>query len=346
MRTLHHFTRPLAALASAVLSTLFLVSCQQPQQSQAPTAVPTADQSKAAVAATHTVYVQFEGPWAIAPDPKDPNSILLLAPKTKTHSDLYVAASNHSTIASGTYDLSFPAHGTGAGTYDPSFLRAKIDPANVQRVLDDKSSHRYSVRLPKPEAYIPATRHRSRAGSTYPPDVSTEMEYATGASLRYSVESLTGFSLSGTPDSGTFNPLLLQVDTPTIRFAIEPTQSDDNCNTHSRQTFHDLVQLVGVSLYVDFPENPTSCHDKDPQRPRAGKTASAAPFVERLTALLSGNMADVQEAGLVAGESHSDYLRILSADRGSRSVTQRMLAAYYFLFGVQSGGCRSPILGG
>ncbi len=77
--------------------------------------------------------------------------------------------------------------------------------------------------------------------------------------------SLTGFSLAGAPDSGTFNPLLLQVETPTIRFVITPPQFDeaaDKCDTHSRESFHALTTLLGLTLYVDFPENPDACHKK------------------------------------------------------------------------------------
>lgn len=339
MRTERCLTRPLAALASAVLAMLFLIACQQSQ--------PPAPAAESKAATTEKVFVVFEGPWAIVPDPKDANSVLLLAPKTKSHRDLYVAASNHSTLASGTYDLSLPGRtGPGAGTYDPSFLRAKIDPQNVQRVLDNKSSNRYAIRLPKPDAYVPASRYRSRASSTYPPDASTEMEYATGASLRYSVTSLSGFSLSGTPDAGTFNPLLLQVDTPTIRFVIEPTQTDDVCNTHSRQTFHDLVQLVGLTLYVDFADNPSNCRDKDPQVPRGGKAhASLASPVERITALLTGNLADVQTANVVGGEAPSRYLGVVAGGRIARGIAQRLGAAISY-FAVTAGGCRAPIVAG
>ncbi len=338
-----YFPNMLVALASSVLATLLLVACNQ---SQPPTAAPTATESRAA--ATKDVYVVFEGPWAIAPDPKDANSILLLAPKTKSHRDLYVSASNHSTLVSGTYHLSFPGSmGPGAGTYDPSFLRVKIDPQNVQRVLDNKLSNRYAIRLPKPEAYLPVSRYRSRAGSTYPPDASTEMEYASGASLRYSVSSLSGFSLSGNPDTGSFNPLLLQVDTPFIHFMIEPTQDDDICNTHSRQTFHDLVQLVGAPLYVDFGDNPADCHGKDPQVTRGGKThASLASPMERMAALLTGNLADVQAADTVARQVPSRYLRLIAGSSIARGIVQHLPAAVYFFFDVTGGGCRAPIVGG
>jgi len=335
MRTERNFTRPMVALASAVVAALFLIACQQAQP-------PTPEPKPAA----KDVYVIFEGPWAIAPDPKDANSVLLLAPKTKGHRDLYVEASNHSTLAAGTYDLSLPGKtGPGAGTYDPSFLRVKIDAQNAQRVLDNKSAARYAIRLPKPEAYVPASRYRSRAGSTYPPEASTEMEYATGASLRYSVASLSGFSLSGAPDTGTFNPLLLQVDTPVIRFVMEPTMADDVCYTHSRQSFHDLVQLVGLTLYVDFPDNPSDCHNKDPQVPHAGKAhASLASPVERMITMLTANLADVQAAD-AAEVFPSRYLRLVAGSKIARGMAERLGAAMYF-FGAASGGCKAPTLGG
>src|SRR6266404_1658786 len=228
----------LVALAGAFAATLFLVACQQ---SQPPAPTPISAESKAATTAKD-VFVVFEGPWAIVPDPKDVNAVLLLSPKTRAHRDLYVTASNNSTLAPGTYDLSVPGRtGSAAGTFDESILRAKIDPKNVQRVLDDKSANRYAIRLPKPDAYLPASRHRSRVSATYPPEPATEKEYATVVSLRYSVSSLSGFSLAGAPASGAFNPLLLQVETPTIRFVIdlahEPDPAD-KCNTHSRQSFH------------------------------------------------------------------------------------------------------------
>jgi hypothetical protein len=341
MRTERYFTGTLVTLASAVLATLFLIACQQ-SQPPAPTTAPAAAQSKAAV--TEKVFVVFEGPWAIAPDPKDATSVLALAPKTPSHRDLYVAASNNSTLAPGTYDLAVPAHtGTTVSTYDPSLFRAKIDPKDVQRALDTKLE-RYAIRLPKPEAYVAATRYRSRVSATYPPEVTTEKEYATGVSLRYSVTSLTGFSVAGTQDAGgAFNPLLLQVDTPTVRFVIEPTQADDVCFGHSRMTFHDLAKLVGVTLYVDFPDNPSDCHNKDPQMPRPGKsTANAASPLGRMTALLSENLADVQAAN--AGAIPPASLGSLGGSDSARGIVHRLTAATYFFFGVHAGGCKAPII--
>jgi hypothetical protein len=268
MKTRRYLTSVLAALASAVLATLSLVSCQQ---SQPPATAPAAE-SKAI--STEKVFVEFRGPWAFVPDPKDANSVLAIAPKAKGHRDLYVQASNQSTLASGVYDLSLPAHsGPAAATADPSIAQAKIDAQSLQRALENKSA-RYVIRLPKPEEYVVAARSRSRLGASYPPDASTEKDYATAVSLRYNVASLKGFSLAGAADSGTFNPLLLQVETPITRFVISPAQEDDphdKCDTHSRESFRDLVTLLGLTLYVDFPDNPGNCHKNDPQNAHHAK---------------------------------------------------------------------------
>jgi hypothetical protein len=274
MKTRRYFPGMLVALASAVLATLFLVACNQ---SQPPTA-PAAPESKAAP--TKDVYVVFEGPWAFAPDPKDANSVIALAPKTKSHRDLIVQTWDK-TLASGIYDLSLPARsGPAAGTVDPDILQAKIDPQSVQHVLDSKSE-RYAIRLPKPEAYVAATHYRSRASSAYPPDASTEKDYVTSVSLRYSVATLTGFSLAGSPDNGAFNPLLLRVETPTVNFLIEPAHDPDpadKCHTHEREAFRDLTKLVSVKLFLDYPNDPNECHGKDPQNARPVK-AEIAPGV-------------------------------------------------------------------
>jgi len=280
MRIERHLNSAVITLASAVLATIFLIACQQSQQPASPATAQTA------VASTEKVFVIFEGPWAFVADPKDANSVIALAPKTTSHRDLF-AQTWDKTLASGIYELSIPGRsGPGIGTVDPNILQAKIDPQSVQHALDSKSE-RYAVRLPKPDAYVEHTHYRSRAGSSYPPDASSEKDYVSSISLRYSVTTLNGFSLSGNPDSGNFNPLLLKVDTPVINFAIEPAHDldpKDQCHTHARQAFHDLTKLVNVSLFVDFPSDPSGCHDKDPQdvHPAKGKSVSALrDFLER-----------------------------------------------------------------
>jgi hypothetical protein len=327
--------KSLTLLASAAL--LLLVACQQSQ-----TPPPTA-QSKA-IAPTKEIHVVFEGPWVIVPDPKDANSVLLLAPKTAAHRDLYVTASNNSTLSTGTYDLTLPPRsGSAAGAFDESILRAKIDPANVQHVLEDKSSDRYAIRLPKPDAYIPASRHRSRVSATYPPEPTTEKEYATGVSLRYTVGSMSGFSLAGTLDNGAFTPLPLQVETPTIRFVIEPAHDldpSDKCLTHARQTFHEAATMLAVSLFVDFPESPATCHDSDPQKPRATKAENnRASAFERLLAVLESDSRGAKEASVAP--TGAGRLAILTF-RGAKVVLQRLTAFYFF--GRPNGVCMAPVI--
>src|SRR5258707_6687194 len=264
MRTERYLTSKLGAVVTALLATLFLVACQQ---SQTPAPAPTSTMAEPRVASTERVFVVFEGPWAIVPDPKDANSILAVAPKTKSHRPLAVAPAN-APLEPGVYDLAVPAHGAPAAlNLDASFLRAAVDPKNVQHALDNRLV-RYVIRLPKPEAYLAGTRYRSRVGGVYTPAASTEQNNATSIALRYYVATLTGFSLAGTKDAGgAFNPLLLQLDTPVVRFVIDPAQdfSGDVCEAHSRQAFGDLVRLLGLTLYVDFPHNPSDCPKKDPQ---------------------------------------------------------------------------------
>ena len=312
MKTRRFFFTTMIALVSvsATLVTLFLVACNQSQQP----IVPAATESK--VAASKDVYVVFEGPWAFVPDPKDANSVVALAPKTKSHREL-IAQTKENILKSGIYDLSIPAYsGLATSTVDPNILRAKIDPQIVQHVLDSKSE-RYAIRLPKPAAYVEVTHYRSRADSVYPPDASTEKDYVTAVSLRYNVSTLSGFSLAGSPDSGSFSPLLLRVETPTINFVIEPVRDPDpadKCHTHEREAFRDLTKLVNLSLFLDFPNDPSECHAKDPQNPHPVK-ADMAP---RLPNFFVRNSAG--------------------------GLRQHLLAAIYF-FGMAH-DCESPVIVG
>ncbi len=309
--TTRHTRIPQVVLA---LATIALVACNN-------TNTPPKESTPAAQQATQPsekVYVIFEGPWAIVPDPKDANSVLALAPKTKSHRDLVVQTWDK-VLPSGVYDLSLPARtGTAAGTVDPNILQTKIDPQNVQHVLDNKLE-RYAIRLPKPDAYIAHTHYRSRAGSTYPPDASTEKDYVTIVSLRYNVTSLNGFSLAGSPDSGTFNPLLLQVETPTINFVIHPAHDPDlldRCNTHSRESFRDLTKLLNVTLFIDFPNDPSECHARDPQNTRPAK-------------------AEVDHRSVLE--------RVVFSSGIEGDIKQHLLDTMYFLGGV-AGACRAPII--
>ena len=333
----HFLTQPVS-IASVFLAAIALVACDQSKQ-----ATPAPATAATLAANAEKVFVVFEGPWAIVADPKDANSILALAPKTKVHNDLYVAASNESALAAGTYDLSVPAHGPAASAApDPTFAQVRIDAKSLQQAIDDKSG-RYVVRLPKPEAYVAARRFLSRVGPTYPPDVSTEQNYVTFVSLRYNVSSLNGFSLSGTPDTGTFNPLLLQLDTPTIRFAIEqPDVPPDTCHNHSRGAFRETVKFLGLKLYVDFPNDSTDCHKTDPQISGSARVeADPISPLERTIAFLNGDLIEVQTANTTGATVPRD----LTMPGGTRiGSSARDLMSMLVFFHSTDGSCKAPIL--
>ena len=334
------FSSSLVSTAGAVLAILFLFACQQSQQtSTLPTTQP-------APAVGEKVFVVFEGPWALVADPKDANSVLALAPKTKSHRDLRVSASNESVLAAGTYDLSVPAHGRAtSAALDPSFAQAKIDAKSLQHALDDKSG-RYVIRLPKPEQYRAARRVRSRVGASYPPDASTEQNYATEVSLLYTVSSLNGFSLAGTPDAGTSNPLLLQLESPTIRFAIEPAQFDDpkdRCSVHSREAFRDTVKFLGLTLYVDFPNDDGDCHKADPQTPRGTKTqANERVPLDRLVARFPEGRAGSQPWSGTREQIATDGFEMLATIDPADPISRYLVATAYF-FHMSGVDCRAPI---
>jgi hypothetical protein len=70
----------------------------------------------------------------------------------------------------------------------------------------------------------------------------------------------------------------------------------------------------------------------------------ASPL-ERMMALLTGNLADVQTADATAGEVPLRYLRSLAGSSIARGIAQHLGVAIYF-FGPSSGACKAPIVGG
>ena len=66
-------------------------------------------------------------------------------------------------------------------------------------------------------------------------------------------------------------------DDPLCHPAGEEDDPWDKCDTHSRESFHALTALLGLTLYVDFPDNPADCHGKDPQNARPAKAEAGSP---------------------------------------------------------------------
>lgn len=286
MKNRSYFTGALAVLACAALATFLLVARHEAK------AAPPPSQSG-------QVFVAFEGVWAFAQDPADANSVLAFAPKTDGHHELSVQGEM---LGPGLYELSMPARtGPATAIVDPNIIQARID---AQHALSNRMA-RYAIRLPKPEAYIAKSHSRSRVGSVYPPAASTEREYVTSVSLRYSVATLNGFSLAGSPDSGTFKPLALRMDTPTLTFLAGPAgnrDADNSCHTHERQAFRALTKLVNVTMFLDFPEDAGACHSQDPQ---ILKTAVNQPRLEVMAASLVPNFEPLLAAIYFFGRIHN-----------------------------------------
>jgi len=295
MKNSHRFRRLLIVPAGAFAFFVLLILANHDIK-----AAPPADEHN------QEVFLVFEGPWAFAPDPDNANKVIALAPKADHHRELFVQ-SYKTTLAPGIYDLSFPpsAKSTGASgvsEIDPDILQAKIGAQNVQRALDSKFV-RYSIRLPKPEAYVAELHSRSRVGPSYPPNASTERDYVSTVALRYRVSTLKGFSLTGSPDSGAFKPLPLRVGAPTIQFVIDPDAEFgiDPCHMHERATFHTLTNLLNLTLFVDFPGDPNECQARDPQNPNLAKTELRYPsHLQQLAAMFVGNQAGNSQQQLLA----------------------------------------------
>ena len=82
MRKPRHSRISLVVTAAVFLAVLTMPACLQTNKE-------TKEVTPAAQTATptiHEVYVIFEGPWAFAPDPKDANSVIAMAPKTTKRS--------------------------------------------------------------------------------------------------------------------------------------------------------------------------------------------------------------------------------------------------------------------
>lgn len=333
MKNARTFSGSWVALAGLALALSMLAACNSSKPSAHAPASRFMDLTSGV-----TVFIQFEGPWAFAPDPNDASQVIAIAPKTAGHRDLFVKASNEQTLAAGIYNLSLPISGPGAGILDSGIAQAPISSASFQHALS-ASNVRYAIRVPKPDAYVAAGRAESRVGDTYPPPASTQDNHVTGVSLRYTVSSLTGFTLAGTPDAGTFNPLLLQVETPLVRIVIEPSQMDDPldlCETHSRESFRDLVKLLGISLYVDFPSYTAACQTHDPQL-----AANTTPlWFDRVQAALS---ADLLAGNAQAASTANDGVASAAMGFFSRSIGRPLPAAFHF-FAHPAADCKAPIL--
>ena len=145
---------------------------------------------------------------------------------------------------------------------------------------------------------------------------------------------------------GTFNPLLLQLESTTVRFAIEPAQFDDPkdmCSVHSREAFRDTAKFLGLTLYVDFPNDAADCHKSDPQTPRRTETQANQRFpFDRPVALFSEGRAGSQPWSGTREEIAPDHVEMLATIDGADRISRYLAATAYF-FHASGVGCKAPI---
>jgi hypothetical protein len=102
--------------------------------------------------------------------------------------------------------------------------------------------------------------------------------------------------------------------------------------------------FLGLTLFVDFPNDPADCHKKDPQMVRSTKAeAGQGPSLNR-NAALSLEALDHSETANVAGrEVTLGRAEILSTVVEADPVAHYLTDAMY-LFHVSGGACMAPIL--
>jgi len=259
-----------------VLLILLLAACRGGQSS------PQKEVEAQAVAKNQEVWVSVEGPWAYAED-SDKSKIVLIAPRVADHTapfaqhaygEAHLAEKMPSEIeilnrvdgiksCSGT-DCALP--------YD-----AAVKVGTVDRLKHLGTTGSYIVRLPRPDDYWNGVSFESRVGTPWT-EVPAERDkwdrhfYTIKMLLHYTVTKLDGFKI----DHSLYG--FQGVRHNEIAIAMTPNGRVDCCDRPSRKAFKDLVDMLGLEVYADFPSNdpmPSSASGKydpacwkcDPQNP-------------------------------------------------------------------------------
>jgi hypothetical protein len=98
------------------------------------------------------------------------------------------------------------------------------------------------------------------------------------------------------------------------------------------------VRLLGLTLYVDFPDNPSGCHKKDPQLARAEK--AQMHYLPDVPAKPTGGLFN-QNLPPQATYFMGSFITYL--DRAAKQFANGWAAATYF-FHSDSGACKAPII--
>jgi hypothetical protein len=233
--------------------------------------------------AVQPVYVILQGPWAFAQDPDNPGQLVAIAPFSQHHTPLYIGdGSEGVTLTQATYKLNVPvANRSGARKAHPYAGSGSEMKKDDFRRLRDTRGEWYVFLFPQPDEINSAKIANSSVRTTWD-GTGTTATYTSEMSLLYMVSSLDGFSAECVPNA-TFDCSNSMGDHPqpyqvifgipaNINIGMLPVDEDDvQCHNHSRMAFRELVEALGLTLYVDFPSSTgvydSACRDCDPQSP-------------------------------------------------------------------------------
>jgi hypothetical protein len=240
------------------------------------------------------VEVWVEGPWAYADDPRDAQSIVLIAPDSDSIQHTHAAVTHSAGDRELDYDSVLEIRNlTHTQQACSTCIRINAYPAGVdRRVLTNLLSSgtgRYVISLPKPDRYEEAVGQESRVRSRWWDDCRPSQNcegqppHTTQAIFHYTVNRLDGFSIG--PNAQQQTPLFFE-DRHVITIFMTPKGEIDQCDSVGRLAFHHLVTLFSLNLFVDLrtklvgsnaatgpypsddPPGPSTCLDSDPQNPR------------------------------------------------------------------------------
>jgi hypothetical protein len=227
-----------------------------------------------------SLYVNFNGPWALMQDPDDPTKIVAVAPFIMDHQSAYVAGTNETPVLPGIYQLTGPAASNMAPNPQLVMVNESIKKSAYTTVLNNNNNARYLIRLPMPadiNAY--RTGREAVASSWQVPNPDTvEKNYTTSITLHYNVSDFGGIKFTGTTDSKkplSFIPVIGVTGVLDIGVGPLYDLQENDCHDHGKAAFKALVDLLGVKQYIDFPGsnqlyNQAVCKDSDPQNPKGG----------------------------------------------------------------------------
>lgn len=225
-------------------------------------------------------FVVLDGPWVLAADPSDATKLVAISPQVVSHAEPYVEdAGGAHRLPTGVYEISISNKKSASPAptaNSPVLYPVNAISANTISVILASKGTRYAIKLPLPDAYGSSQKRDSRIGVKWPVENTStykEDRYTTAISLRYDQADLTKLALAGTPDdlANAFQPGAISVQTPaTLRVVVEAHYEDtgDPCSMQSKQAFVAVNSLFNLGLYVDFPQYPKPCQDRDPQNPR------------------------------------------------------------------------------